>query len=633
MKQCILTFILLAQYILSQSLDSSAVNLESVEMSDPVPVAADSILAEKLVYSEDTAAVEQDPGAAGDTISVNETVAPEASDTVAAEEPEEKAVPDDTQVPPVEEKKTETKSAAPSTPPKKTVVTTPRETPAPKDEADEEADEGFAFHPGLSFGTMTHDGQTWTRFSFRPEISFGKLGVAMDLELFMNEEQQFDSYGWNFDNFDNSMESLARKIYYIRWAHPGDKLYLKGGSLDGITLGYGLIMNGYGNTAQYPDIKLLGLHGQINHLSFWDTNLEMVLNSFRELTQGKGVLGGRISTAPLSTMPLPLLSKLRLGASIVSDIDQFAVLLDRDDDDCPDDIDRDDGNDAVCITSTQEAALLQDGLDNSIINQGQYDNLLALREKNAKSLKDIYKEGDQFSLMSLDAGLPIISMPLISLEVYSELAFQLYQNSDDFFDGGYGLILPGVGAKLGPVSAVLESRIFKLPFFPGHFNSMYEAERSGVNGMQILTKEEKYWSGSSEISKGIYGSADVDLKKVITVGGSYKMMFPESGHNQEGYSARAALGEMITKFIPKVSSGEIFWVKEKVGQDVNPDGDPRSKDGFFDASIYTYAGYALGIQVGANVIVTVRNISTFHRDDNNELERETNLALETAITF
>ncbi len=489
---------------------------------------------------------------------------------------------------------------------------------------------GLKIKPGLTFGTMTRNGKTWTRFSFRPEISFGKLGVALDLELFMNEEQQFDSYGWNFDTFDNGMESILRKIYYVRWGQPGDGLFLKAGALENVTMGYGLIMNNYGNIAYYPDKKFVGFHGQINHLPILDLGLEVVLNNYQELFNGEGVIGTRAHFAPLSPLSLPLLSKIRLGGSIVSDLNQLAALPDRDGDNCPDEMDGSPTDNAFCKFNRDDEI---------------FDLILAFSEKPeseisefddslSREVKDAYKEGDQFTLLSFDAGLPIITSKFLNLSVYSEIAFQAFQESDDLFDGGWGLILPGVLANIGPLSGSLEYRIFNQPFHPGHFNGWYEAERAMVSQGEILTKEQKYWDENLEgVDQGIYGALGLDVKGLATVGGSYKVMFPEDGGHVQGYTGSASLGQSITNLIPKLSSGSIFWHKDKVGDDLNQDGDIGSSDGFFEPNIYTYYGYSVGIQMGANMIITVNRITTHTRNTEGKLTKATNLSFETAVSF
>jgi len=180
------------------------------------------------------------------------------------------------------------------------------------------------------------------------------------------------------------------------------------------------------------------------------------------------------------------------------------------------------------------------------------------------------------------------------------------------------------------VSATLEYRLFEQPFYAGHFNGLYESERAEINVNNILTKEQKYWSEDEGIMQGIFGSAGVDVKGLVDIGGSYQMMFPDSG-NVQGYSGKISLGEAIASKIPKLASGEIFWSKEKVGWD--RDKKDNKKDAFFDPSIYTYFGYSVGIQMGENMIITIKNINTYIWNEDRELERQPNLVLETAITF
>jgi hypothetical protein len=351
-------------------------------------------------------------------------------------------------------------------------------------------------------------------------------------------------------------------------------------------------------------------------------NLEFVLNNYQELFRGEGVIGARMSIAPLSGSPLPILNRLRLGGTVVTDINQFGNLPDRDGDHCPDGLDLDPGDRRVCLGRRLKIA--NDTFGKDFFKPDSFAVLEKEDKTLSKALQDRFEDGDGFSLFSIDGGLPIISSEFLSLEAYSELAFQLFQNSDKFFDGGWGLIFPGARANVGPAFGSLEYRFFQLPFFPGHFNAFYEAERSVVGDGMLLTKEAKYWSGKSQTMQGIFGNAGVDLKGFATAEGSYKVMFPEKGSRVQGYTGRVALGEAVTNIIPKIASGEIFWVKERVGEDRD--------DGFFEKSIYTYYGYGLGIEMGDHMIITVKNITTFIRESN-RLTPETNLYLETSISF
>ena len=83
----------------------------------------------------------------------------------------------------------------------------------------------------------------------------------------------------------------------------------------------------------------------------------------------------------------------------------------------------------------------------------------------------------------------------------------------------------------------------------------------------------------------------------------------------------------------------VFWIKNKVGEDLNQEGVSGSEDSFFDKSIYSYYGYAIGFQMGANMTITVKNITSHYREaaspltSNRKLVRNTNLVLETALSF
>ncbi|MCK4688900.1 MAG: hypothetical protein KAT41_01255, partial [Candidatus Marinimicrobia bacterium] len=71
------------------------------------------------------------------------------------------------------------------------------------------------------------------------------------------------------------------KIYYLRWAQQGDPFFAKAGALDNVTLGYGILMSGYSNTTEYPQIRKVGVHTgmQFNKLGW-----EAFMANVKEIT-------------------------------------------------------------------------------------------------------------------------------------------------------------------------------------------------------------------------------------------------------------------------------------------------------------------------------------------------------------
>ena len=187
-----------------------------------------------------------------------------------------------------------------------------------------------------SFGTVTMDGVQWQRFSFRPDIPIGKFGVGFDVELFIDEEGKISREGWDFSNKYKVWDSLLRKIYYVRYGKSLDRVYGRAGALDDVSRGYGMVMDGYRNTLNYPGEKNIGLDLAVKDLGSFGIGIHGMVNSFGDL-KNKGIIaGGRISAKPLKPSGMGLISKLTFGITFVRDINQFAGLKDSDDDGYPD---------------------------------------------------------------------------------------------------------------------------------------------------------------------------------------------------------------------------------------------------------------------------------------------------------
>ena len=111
-----------------------------------------------------------------------------------------------------------------------------------------------------SFGAATIDGKIYNQISFRPEITYKKLGVGLDVNIYIDANGEIYSKNWMFNDFDSSFETIMDKIYYVRWGNRNDDFYFRVGSLPSITLGYGALVERYSNSLEYPQVKKLGLN-------------------------------------------------------------------------------------------------------------------------------------------------------------------------------------------------------------------------------------------------------------------------------------------------------------------------------------------------------------------------------------
>ena len=144
-----------------------------------------------------------------------------------------------------------------------------------------------------SFGAVTIDGKVWNQIAFRPVIPIWKFGVALDLVFYFDADGNLHKDEWDFSSGKAIKNTLIDKIYYIRYGFPKDPLYLKVGSLDYVKLGYGILVNGYTNTIEYPQVRKVGLDISVKRNLF---SVQGFANDFKE---NIGLIGARIQSSKL----------------------------------------------------------------------------------------------------------------------------------------------------------------------------------------------------------------------------------------------------------------------------------------------------------------------------------------------
>lgn len=511
--------------------------------------------------------------------------------------------------------------------------------PSEEAKSEGEASGGVQFHPGLFFGTVTVDGKTWTRLSLQPEIEIGKLGVAFDLEVFMDEKQEISSRGWEFGSTREGVESVLRKIYYVRWDRPGAPFYAKAGALDDVTLAHGLTVNNYRNTARYPDYKLLGLHSQLNDISSLGLDAEVLVNSFQDFSTQGPFWAGRLGFRPLKAVGLPIFKDLKVGGGMARDESQYSGLRDRDGDKCPDVVDEAAGDGSTCV-----------GDMSYLINDGtQFPDTMTVKDARAKisatekaasdSIADRYGKAMPFTQIWFDATLPLITTSFFELGIYGEYAKPLAPD-DSLVEKelGWGAIPLGAWSKIGPVDLTAEYRMFRSPFQPGWFDAAYEIDRARQAGKSIVPKTQQlYGKGASKaLLQGYFVGAHVDLWGMVEAGGDYSQLVASNDDpDLKSLSGKVGLGKSLLAIVKnKVSKAEIYWRKNRIGLDtgITAEG-ARWKDSFFGKSIYNAYGWRLGSQVAGGVELTVQRETNFTRDENGALKPETQMAISSQMSF
>ncbi len=165
----------------------------------------------------------------------------------------------------------------------------------------------------FGFGTTWINNQPYYTFQLRPEFSFSKIGVGLDLNL------EFDPHGnlrkENFNEFSDYMSVIR----YVRYGTENDPFFVKLGALDYATIGHGSIVNFYNNSPSF-DSRKIGLE---TYVDFDQYGVQFMYGNFGQA----GVVALRGYTRPLrftSLATLPVIGNFEIGATYAGDFNRFA---------------------------------------------------------------------------------------------------------------------------------------------------------------------------------------------------------------------------------------------------------------------------------------------------------------------
>ncbi|MDR0330549.1 MAG: hypothetical protein LBH93_02415 [Chitinispirillales bacterium] len=471
----------------------------------------------------------------------------------------------------------------------------------------------------LSVGMATVDGEPWSRIALGVDLPIWKFGVFLDIELFIDNDSKLSNKGWDFEN--NAAEAILRKIRYIRYGHENEPLFVKFGGLSNVTLGYGMILDRFTNMLRYPDEKLLGLQFYLNDVSPVGVSLQTMISDFAEMKDDGGVYAARLAVRPLKQSGIFLADGLTVGGMFAMDANVLAP--------------------ARKWGVNKEDQILKEIRDSTDFFD-EYKNIYekhtglsadAILEK-LDAEDSLRKSTRSFSLYGFDAGLPIISTDLLSVELYGQSAFRADTVS------GWGIGAPGVAAKLWKLWANLEYRKIEGRFTPGYFDAYYLDERYSRG--QLLSKDQLIDSVSLS---GVFGRVGMDVFGAITVDGSYQYMAGEDGYKSQGYEATAGIGEAIMSRIPKFNTAEIYIRNANVGiydkydkkgnlivSDAAVFPPETYKAGLFDRSPGMYWGYRLGFEIAAGASL-IWDYRYGWKIENEKLVPDNHMILQTALRF
>ena len=471
---------------------------------------------------------------------------------------------------------------------------------------------------GLGLGSVTIDGVIYNQIALRPELKLGKLGVGLDVVLYMDDKGKIRRNEW--DEFSDYLD----KIYYLRWAQQGDPFFARVGALDNVTLGYGILMSGYSNTTEYPQVRKVGFH---TGMQFKKLGWEAFMANVKELT-GPGLLGGRVTYQPLKNLPL------KIGGTLVADFYPYKGLPDSDDDDVADALDMypdEDDNDVIddlktTFTLDQREYLRSIGYDmptEDVIEKGitrlsDYDRIMN-------------------GAISFDIGMPVFNSKFLKLNVYGQAAsFIPVEDSALVYDSntglysrtpftpGYGLTIPGVRANLFQIANLaIEYRYAGENFLFSYWDRAYDFERVQIRNNRIYTKQQMKLM--QESMQGAFGSFDVNILNYLILGAYYQHMITGSSDEMKSFMATASIPKGK---IPKLANALAFYQR-------NNDDNPFD---FKNPSENTIMGYKIGFEIGGGAVISYVFQTTYRDlDGSGDIDPETEAisltTIETGFSF
>ena len=486
------------------------------------------------------------------------------------------------------------------------------------------------FSMGLGIGSATLDGVLYNQLALRPEINIWKVGIGLDLVLYVDNEGNMRNEEWDIEN-DPAL--LLDKILYVRYGDISDPLWIKYGSIEGKTMGYGGLMNGYSNMMEFPTVRRVGINTGFN---IGPVGGELFLSNLKDISRGGTIGGLRMAYTVSDDLPITI------GVNYITDANMFSGLKDKDGDSYPDAFD-DFPDDSTLWNDTDGDGWPDPGHGDSILDSlididADGDNIIDSDE----NFDDIDLKATPFSLrnnkavtnaLSFDIGYPIFRSDMISLQVYGEynsLTFPGVSTADSTFNrpdrSGSGITLPGLRSTLfGILDLSLEYRMINGSYVPQFFDQAYDLNRVVTNTIDgqtyVRTKDmvvfDTYTDSAS--SSGLFGSAGLSLFNLISFTASYANMKADT---TELKSFNSYLN-LNTDNIPKISSAMAYYQR-------NNDDNPFD---FENPTENTIMGYRVGYELSKGVSL-IWDFRQFYRDDgkgNMETIQQTNI--ETTFNF
>ena len=492
------------------------------------------------------------------------------------------------------------------------------------------------FSMGLGIGSATLNGILYNQLALRPEFNIWKIGIGLDLILYIDNEGNIAPIVHEQWDIQNDPGLILDKILYVKYGQKTEPGWFKYGSLESMTLGYGGLVNNYSNMMEFPSVRRVGINGGFN---IGPVAGEVFLSNFKDIKRGGTLSGLRLSYKVSDKLPISF------GLNYVVDANMFSSMKDSDSDTYPDFFD-DFPNDSSMWNDTDGDGYPDPGNgitvpEDSIDIDANGNNILDANEEQITlkatpfSLKNNKAMASGFSF---DIGYPIFKNKAISLNIFSEynsLSFPAVKDISRIERKGNGITIPGLRSTIfGVLNLSIEYRLIKDSYIPQFFDQAYDLNRvvistkadtlSGSDSTIVQTKDMMVF-GDYEVddsgisSSGLYGSAGLNLFDLVNFSASYTNMTQDT---LEIKSFTAFLN-LNTDNIPKLSSAMAYYQR-------NNESNPFD---FENPSENTIMGYKVGYELSKGVSL-IWDFRQYYRDDGKGvLKPIKQTTIETAFNF
>jgi len=302
------------------------------------------------------------------------------------------------------------------------------------------------------------NGEPYYLFNVSPDLSFGKFGVGLDVNL------RIDKNG-NLRKEDfNTTSDILSLIKYVRYGYKRERFYIRVGGLDRAILGQGNIVYYYNNRASY-DNKKIGVEFDYDFEKF---GFESVYGDL----SGKGLFGIRAYSRPLQFTDLrsvPIIGKLEIGGTYATDLNDYS------------------------------------GVTNATI------------DTTTRNLKILSDEGN-ISIIGIDALLPVFKSKIVNIDLYSNFTKILKFGSGATVGAGFSFN----GLGLFNVDLKFERWFNGDQFIPRYFNQLYEINRLKVDSVRgFLGSRASELKNARSLGNSYFGELLIDVLNFVQLYGSY----------------------------------------------------------------------------------------------------------------